>query len=105
MQTTTSFLVLSLFLLSTQYHYSATCFVPVHPRRLQELQFANHYTSLLLETKNVINDSLAATTVAPDDFCMLEDIEVGCIDPLLDMDVPKDMSPETLSLTLPYTIC
>ena len=113
MQTTTSFLVLSLFLLSTQYHYSATCFVPVHPRRLQELQFANHYTSLLqlrlhiqeeqqVETKNVINDSLAATTVAPDDFCMLEDIEVGCIDPLLDKDVPKDMSPETLSLTLSY---
>ena len=33
---------------------------------------------------------------------MLEDIEVGCIDPLLDMDVPKDMSPETLSLTLSY---
>jgi len=113
MQTTTSFLVLSSFLLSTQYHYSATCFVPVHPRRLQELQFANRYTSLLqlrlhiqeeqqVETKNVINDSLAATTVAPDDFCMLEDIEVGCIDPLLDMDVPKDMSPETLSLTLSY---
>ena len=33
---------------------------------------------------------------------MLEDIEVGCIDPLLDMHAPKDMSPETLSLTLSY---
>ena len=96
MQTTISFLALFLLLLLLNIH-DANCFVPIHTRRLQLQFIIQQYKSsslnLKVDTQQQEQQQQKIETDTNIYECVFQDIEVGCVDELMNVQT-KDGSLE-----------